>query len=85
MGVQRGKKRIFWGRLQFKLLFCQPVPMNPIKFAEEVYLGHQISSQNIDRKILFLKKIKIYTRWLSRCLGLFLAISRLIKFSKASE
>ena len=37
--------------------------------------SHQISSRNIDRKILFLNKIKKSTRWPSYFLGLFLAIT----------
>jgi len=35
--------------------------------------SYQFSSQNIDRKILFLKKIKISTRWPTYFSGLFLA------------
>jgi len=57
----------FGGELRFKPLFCQSVPTNPTKVAEKVYLAcftkcHNISSQNIDIEILFLKKIKKSTR-----------------------
>jgi len=62
--------------LRFKPLFCQSTPTNITKVAAQVHLGvlqhpHQFSSENIDRKILFLKKIKISTRWLSQFFGLF--------------
>jgi len=78
---------------RFKPLFWPSVPTNPTKAAEKAFFGcltpsHQISSQNIDRKFLFVKKIKKSTWWPSYFLGIFVAISpkprRLLKVSKAS-
>ena len=61
--VQRGKTTVFGGILRFN----QHPPMLQ-KLPKGVFgcftTSHEISNQNIDRKILFVKKIKITTRWL---------------------
>ena len=43
--------------------------------------SHQYSSQNIDSQILFVKKIKITTKWLNNFLSLFLAM-KISKFNR---
>jgi len=79
VGSKGPKTTDFGGILKFKPLFCQSAPTPNHTCRKDVFgcltTSHQISSRNIDRKILFLNKIKKSTRWPSYFLGLFLAIT----------
>ena len=65
---------LFWGSNHFSAGQHLPAPTNHTKLSEKVYLGvlqHPTKFQaKIDRKNLFVKKIKIFTRWL-RILGVY--------------
>ena len=79
-GSKGAKATDFGGILRFKPFFCQPASTHqPHQTSTKCVSGcftisHQSSSQNIDRKIIFVNTIKISTRWLSSFQGLFLAI-----------
>jgi len=67
---------LFWGWSHFQPASIHP----PYQTCRKVVFGRftstqQISIQNIDRKILFAKKIKISTGWMSTVQPLYLAIN----------
>jgi len=54
-GSNVAKNTDFGGIYRFKPRFCQPVPTNPTKRAEKVYLGILQHHPNIQAKILTAK------------------------------
>ena len=80
VGVQEGKNHAFWGYFGVQATFLPASIHQPHQTCRKdvfwcLTKRHQISSQNIDRKILFVKNSKKSIRLPSSFQGLFLAIT----------